>query len=59
MWTATLVGVAVGVLWAGSALAPAPLAAAASDYQVAKWEAGPALPDARYGFGTFIVPGIN
>ena len=48
---ATLVGVAVGVLWVGSALAPAPLAAAASAYQVAKWEAGPAaLPGAVIDF---------
>lgn len=54
----TLVSVAAGVLWAGSALAPAPLAAA-SEYQVAKWEAGPAaLPGARYGFGTVHIPAL-
>ena len=54
---ATLVRVAVGVLWAGSVLVPAPLGAAASDYQVAKWEAGPAaLPGGRYAFGTVHIP---
>ena len=65
---ATLIRVAVGVLWVGSALAPAPLAAAASDYplaaaasdyQVAKWEASPAaLPGARYGLGTVHIPAL-
>lgn len=56
---ATLVGVAVGVLWVGSALAPAPLVAAASEYEVAKWEAGPtALPGARWGHGTVHIPAL-
>eukprot|EP00729_Bicosta_minor_P017874 gene17875-biopygen7497 len=45
-----------GMLWASSALAPASFAAASESYEIAKWEAGAAMPGAIRYFGMVRIP---